>query len=60
MKFMFIVVLAALSASLTGCGGGEKYRIVGAGNSCAYKMDIETGQVWFISPDGERKLPFPK
>jgi len=58
MRLKFIVVMAALSASLAGCVGERqvRYEIVGAGNSCAYKMDRDSGQVWFISPDGERKL----
>ena len=51
----FILIMAALSASLSGCSE-YKYQIVGAGNACAYKLDRETGHVWFISPDGERKL----
>lgn len=58
MMLKFIVVMAALSASLAGCVGGrqDRYELVGAGNSCAYKMDRDSGQVWFVSPDGERKL----
>lgn len=58
MKLKLFVVMVALSASLGACVGERqvRYEIVGAGNSCAYKMDRDSGQVWFISPDGERKL----
>jgi len=57
MRLTFILVMAAIIAALSGCTE-YKYQVVGAGNACAYKMDRETGQVWFISPDGERKLPY--
>ncbi|MEI6652512.1 MAG: hypothetical protein WCL42_08050 [Chlorobiaceae bacterium] len=51
----YFLVVAAISASLSGCSD-YKYQIVGAGNACAYKIDRETGHVWFVSADGERKL----
>jgi len=55
MKLKLILVIASIMGSLAGCVG-DRYEVVGAGNSCAYKMDRDSGQVWFISPDGERKL----
>jgi len=55
MKLAAILIMGTIFSSFSGCSG-NKYEIVGAGNSCAYKMDKSTGQVWFISPDGERKL----
>ena len=51
----YILLIAAFSATLSGCSD-YKYQIVGAGNACAYKLDRETGQTWFVTPDGERKL----
>ncbi|MEI7933938.1 MAG: hypothetical protein WCH30_02635 [Chlorobiaceae bacterium] len=51
----FILVIAFVCASLSGCSD-YKYQIVGAGSACAYKIDRESGNVWFVSPEGERKL----
>ncbi|MEI8102981.1 MAG: hypothetical protein WCG61_05580 [Chlorobium sp.] len=56
MKLSVFLIMALMSAVLAGCDA-KKYELVGAGNSCAYKMDKDTGQIWFISPEGERKLP---
>ncbi|MEI6638784.1 MAG: hypothetical protein FDX02_01615 [Chlorobium sp.] len=55
MSLKLFLVIASIAVSLAGCVG-ERYEIVGAGSSCAYKMDRDSGQVWFISPEGERKL----
>ncbi len=56
LKAVFIALCTATVLSLSGCTE-YKYQIVGAGSACAYKIDRDTGQVWFVSPDGEKKLP---